>query len=859
MEIFWSLSDFQATATARAIANFRYLHEHELIICRYHGYAIGGLDRHLSQYHDYSLSVRTAVSRHFDGLSQAVPENASLPKPYGPPIEGLAPPRKGFACAKADCVWVSTRREGIMKHCRTHGWKSTPGDREPWIQVWVQTFSLTPGKQRWFIVSVGEGQTTAGLAPISGRSGPTTLRTRRRRSKRRGAQSEDDQSDDGQQRPPRKAPRKANESRERHTTHGEDEFLREGLSIKELARPYLLTITKLPIKALDITGRNRPLDADHVTDLKNVFRRHGLERMASENRLLCLCTAADVQFGDTAWSDEQSKDIRHWSEAISSPIEVLAGQHRIAALREYVTEIESDPAELWWTCELYDRDTLPMHLNQRMRYNRTDPAMPDSHAQVWMQLVDIISRQQDEKVSDSDAVNSDQDPLEKVGVPVLDVLRLGNSEIKFPQLVTLWNNRPWRRVITQWCRTRLGTDSFAFSSMNWIASLRIDEYYLGLMESALNTLRSLPLDTATHISPSDWDQLAAAFGTRGGDQTSDALSIFYDASGGTRMRNRGLLTSLGDAEYDAFYQHMMKADQLDFLSPHRITRSQIQIMTQVLHHVIAWIDPEMIAILLQQSHGPQSKPLIRTYLQDALRNLARSKGFSNFAVSDKQAVHMQKTILDFAREQTTKFDSCPIRLTFFKVDSAPYLTTSDYATRFAYGVWTRLLDLTRDQLAIAIGSPALTFHQEWDNVVVPTVISAEATSLPTPTLVELPYLLTRIVANARDQGCFEGVAGSTARTKIIHTLQEAIDDLQKDVSSQGSSEGLKPTTAAKSTALPLREFPIRMRPEDKRRITARAVDNRTTSTPMEKALPSSTRADTVETETDLIAWYIGGL
>ncbi|KAG6088097.1 hypothetical protein E4U15_006836 [Claviceps sp. LM218 group G6] len=309
------------------------------------------------------------------------------------------------------------------------------------------------------------------------------------------------------------------------------------------------------------------------------------------------------------------------------------------------------------------------------------------------------------------------------------------------------------------------------------------------MESVLNTLRSLPLDMATHISPSDWDQLAAAFGTRGGDQTSDALSIFYDASG---AKSRTLAQAS---------------------------------------------DPHIFAGRTAQFGAKQ--------------------GFLEFCY--KQAVYIQNTILDFAREQTTKFDSCPIRLTFLTGDSAPRLTTSDYTTRFAYGAWTQLLNLTRDQLAIAIGSSALTFHQEWDSVVVPTVIPAEATWLPTPTLVELPYLLTRIVTNAKDQGCFEGVAGSTARTKIIHTLQEAINDLQKDVSSQGSSEGLESTTAANSTALPLRETPTRMRPEDERRISARAVDTRTTSTPMKKALPSSTGADTVETETNLIAWYIGGL
>ncbi|KAG6095072.1 hypothetical protein E4U30_002764 [Claviceps sp. LM220 group G6] len=195
--------------------------------------------------------------------------------------------------------------------------------------------------------------------------------------------------------------------------------------------------------------------------------------------------------------------------------------------------------------------------------------MPDSHAQVWMQLVAIISRQQDEKVSDGDAVNSDQDPLVNVGDPVLDALRLA-------------------------------------------------------------TARS---NMATHISPSDWDQLAAAFGTRGGDQTSDALSIFYDASG---AKSRTLAQAS---------------------------------------------DPHIFAGRTAQFGAKQ--------------------GFLEFCY--KQAVYMQNTILDFAREQTTKFDSCPIRLTFLTGDSAPRLTTSDYTTRFAYGAWTQLLNLTRDQLAIAIG------------------------------------------------------------------------------------------------------------------------------------------------------------
>jgi hypothetical protein len=148
------------------VENFRYLQEYELIVCIEHGYAVRNLDRHLLDYHVYSRSVRKAISQRFDSIPQAAPENTSLPTAYGPPIEGLAPPRKGFACGEADYGWISTRRAKIAEHCKKHGWKSTPGDREHWAGVWVQSFCLTPGKQRWFVVYVEEGGTTADAAPM---------------------------------------------------------------------------------------------------------------------------------------------------------------------------------------------------------------------------------------------------------------------------------------------------------------------------------------------------------------------------------------------------------------------------------------------------------------------------------------------------------------------------------------------------------------------------------------------------------------------------------------------------------------------------------------------------------------------
>ncbi|KAG6157487.1 hypothetical protein E4U50_007512 [Claviceps purpurea] len=158
--------DSRESQEAAALDNFTYLQQHKLIICKEHGYAVA-LKRHLSDYHTYPRSVQQAVLRRFHGLPLTETKDAVLPTAYELPIEGLAPPRKGYKCDEADCGWISSRRDKILKHCRTHGWKSTPGDRKHWTELWVQSFSLTPGKQRWFIVSVEEAQTTATAEPTS--------------------------------------------------------------------------------------------------------------------------------------------------------------------------------------------------------------------------------------------------------------------------------------------------------------------------------------------------------------------------------------------------------------------------------------------------------------------------------------------------------------------------------------------------------------------------------------------------------------------------------------------------------------------------------------------------------------------
>ncbi|KAG6052683.1 hypothetical protein E4U17_005519 [Claviceps sp. LM77 group G4] len=462
-----------------------------------------------------------------------------------------------------------------------------------------------------------------------------------------------------------------------------------------------------------------------------------------------------------------------------------------------------------------------------------------NHAQVWMELVNITSPAGDDRGGKSDAENSEVEQSMNLDYSLIEAFRIAR-EAEFPsrRLATLWNNRPWRRVVTQWCQTRLGMDTFAISFMAGTASLRIDEYFFEMMESALNTLRSLPLDTTIHISPDDWDQLADVYETAG-DQTPDALSIFYEAAGAERVRRSGFLTSLSDAEYDAFYQHMITANHYDFPRPHRISRLHIEAMVQVLYHVIAWIDPEMANTILQQSRGAQSKPLIRTYLRDALSNFVRSNGISNFKASDEQAIAMQKIILDFAREQVTQFLDCPMRLTFFTGGSAPDLTTTDYTMRFGYTVWTQLLHFTRELLANITGSLTLMFRQEWDRMAdtLPTLRTADTlptlrTADPLPTLSELPHYFSNIIANAQDPAARAIVASALQKA-----LQEALATITKPVRGQGASETAMPDSATYSTGTSLEaasESPstidILSRRDDKLPVTRQGPADRSVST-----------------------------
>lgn len=143
----------------------------------------------------------------------------------------------------------------------------------------------------------------------------------------------------------------------------EKETFRDGQSVREAARPFLLGVAMMPLSVMSTqwsNRQNRALDPEHVAELKASFAKIGIERTAEENRLRVLCSRA--AFTAVKNTDGRSAtpngviNFLDWAQCSDEVVEVMAGQHRIQALVEYNTEVGSDaPDQLWWTCELYDK------------------------------------------------------------------------------------------------------------------------------------------------------------------------------------------------------------------------------------------------------------------------------------------------------------------------------------------------------------------------------------------------------------------------------------------------------------------------------------------------------------------------
>jgi hypothetical protein len=248
-------------------------------------------------------------------------------------------------------------------------------------------------------------------------------------------------------------------------------------AIRELARPYLLATAKVPLDVLDFRwtlGNNRSINSKQVHALYDIFSQQSLDREYDDHHIRGLCSRSEVdaitqhlQRADNAEPSQPWPSFLDWMAVNETQIELMAGQHRVEALREHVRRSNLKQEDLWWVCDIYDRDTLPAEISIQLRANRVDPTLPDSHGQLWNELATLAST--NERIFQGSNTVIEKEMLQR--------LRLNSTGAKFPihRLVTLWKNDNWRKMITSWCSNPLGQATFNVSTWDLMARCRVDD------------------------------------------------------------------------------------------------------------------------------------------------------------------------------------------------------------------------------------------------------------------------------------------------------------------------------------------------------------------------------------------------
>ena len=137
----------------------------------------------------------------------------------------------------------------------------------------------------------------------------------------------------------------------------------EGQTTLEQAEPYRIWTATMTVDALTAdwsTGSNRPIQDKHVDALYTIFQRGDMKRASYP--LAVLSTRSEVQCmlhemgydGDTLDADDVPS-FDKWLLVNGRPVELLDGQHRVAALKRLVSGSVAGRQELYWPCNIYDR------------------------------------------------------------------------------------------------------------------------------------------------------------------------------------------------------------------------------------------------------------------------------------------------------------------------------------------------------------------------------------------------------------------------------------------------------------------------------------------------------------------------
>jgi len=142
------------------------------------------------------------------------------------------------------------------------------------------------------------------------------------------------------------------------------------LSLFDEAEPYRIATACFPIRVLTPKwkqGRNRAPSTPHILQLRKSFDK-GLYRTDLSNTLRVACSPEHVdrmtaelkRQGDTRadWKQRTPNawpSFWEWQSVNPEPVELMDGQHRVEALKEYLKDRKDAEDEAWWLCDVYNQ------------------------------------------------------------------------------------------------------------------------------------------------------------------------------------------------------------------------------------------------------------------------------------------------------------------------------------------------------------------------------------------------------------------------------------------------------------------------------------------------------------------------
>jgi hypothetical protein len=101
---------FGAETEALANPKFHYEADYKVLICKYHGLGIVGLNGHLKDAHNLrKKKERQPILDRYAGLVLTKPRDVAIPPTNGPPFEALRSPLRGSAASNAVIFQLARR------------------------------------------------------------------------------------------------------------------------------------------------------------------------------------------------------------------------------------------------------------------------------------------------------------------------------------------------------------------------------------------------------------------------------------------------------------------------------------------------------------------------------------------------------------------------------------------------------------------------------------------------------------------------------------------------------------------------------------------------------------------------------